>query len=310
MNLSLELTKKEELMWPTPIIAGALTIVLNDKDHLLLPSHSSISIEDGINKSIFIDKCIEPLVIDCRSTKTIELTIKEKADVSLLIHTQLANRLKINLKAGSKANIYLLGDATQKLEMLAEVGEKAHLKIFDIKTSKDMYESIINVHLIKPEAEVDYLALDVLSGNAHKSTALTIYHGAQMSRSSQCFRGIYGGSSFGNFLGKVVVEKQGAKSKATQLYRSVILSPKAKAHTKPQLEIYNYDISASHGASIGELDKNALFYLCSRGISLEQARALLLNGLINDVLEQMEPDFKKLLSSIVDASAQKVVESA
>lgn len=316
MNRLIEILdeKKEELMRPCTIIAGASTLVLNETNHLWLPALDlnphAITI-DNDKKSIHISKnCLLPLVIDCLA-KQVHITIEEGADVQVVFKTSLKNGTHLTLKDNSKATFYFIGQGPYEHNLVAQVKENAELKLFEIKTSVEQSINTIDVDLLSKDAEVSYWGLDVLCGLAQKSTALTIYHRAERTKSFQTFRGIYGGSSNGKFLGKVVVEKPASLSKASQLYRSVILGSKAKAHTMPQLEIYNHDISASHGASIGELDKNSLFYLCSRGLSLAEAKALLVRALVNDVLEQVcIKTIKTFLSPEVNDAVSRAIEDA
>lgn len=306
--------KDEDLMWPSTIIAGASTLVLNDESDFVLPSISlnpkAISIQAGIAKSIEIEAlCTEPLVIDCRAEQAIDIIIKEGADVQILLENSLSSQINIVLKDKAKACFYLLKGS--RLEMSVKVNESASFTLFDIKTSLEKSLHTIDIELAQKEAEVSYFGLDLLHGLAHKKTHLIINHRAEKTKSAQSFRGIYAGASEGSFLGKVVIEKNAGLSAASQLYRSVILSEKAKAHTMPQLEIYNYDIKASHGASIGELDCDILFYLCSRGLSLKDAKSLAIKGLINDILDQVKEEaFKRLISQIVERAALLSIEDA
>jgi Fe-S cluster assembly protein SufD len=84
------------------------------------------------------------------------------------------------------------------------------------------------------------------------------------------------------------VHKDAQKTDAKQTNRNLLLSDQAQIDTKPQLEIYADDVKCTHGATIGQLDENAVFYLRSRGISLESARALLLFAFTSEILERVK----------------------
>jgi Fe-S cluster assembly protein SufD len=92
----------------------------------------------------------------------------------------------------------------------------------------------------------------------------------------------------GTFNGKVVVRAGAVKTDAKQLNRSLLLSQTATAHTQPQLEIFADDVKCAHGATIGQLDDEALFFLRSRGIGIEEARRCLTMAFASDVLAEIK----------------------
>ena len=95
--------------------------------------------------------------------------------------------------------------------------------------------------------------------------------------SRQFYNGILDGESHGVFHGRIVVHKDAQKTDAKQTNRNLLLSDDAQIDTKPQLEIYADDVKCTHGATIGQIEENALFYLRSRGIDEVSARELLLS---------------------------------
>lgn len=105
--------------------------------------------------------------------------------------------------------------------------------------------------------------------------------------SLQTFKGIIGGQARSSFEGKIYVHQKAQKTQAYQMNRNLILSKHASAYCKPNLEIFADDVKASHGATIGQLDKEQLFYLTTRGISKDQAQRLLLQGFFQEVIEGM-----------------------
>ena len=89
------------------------------------------------------------------------------------------------------------------------------------------------------------------------------------------------------FNGKVVVDEKAIKTDAQQSSRNLLLSSTAEIDTKPELEIYNDDVKCAHGATVGQLDANALFYLRSRGLDASQARALLTYAFADHIVAQL-----------------------
>jgi Fe-S cluster assembly protein SufD len=120
--------------------------------------------------------------------------------------------------------------------------------------------------------------------------------------SNELYKGILDGNSTGVFNGKIFVRQIAQKTNAYQSNKNILLSDNASVNTKPQLEIFADDVKCSHGCTVGQLDKEALFYLKSRGISDHTAKALLLQGFALDILEKIKPSEIRLF---VDELVQK-----
>lgn len=137
--------------------------------------------------------------------------------------------------------------------------------------------------------------------NQHVATNTYIHHVKPHCYSDQLFKGILDGEATGAFNGKILVDKFAMKTLAYQRNNNILLSKKAKMNTKPQLEIYNDDVKCSHGATVGQIDENALFYLRSRGIGHEQARHLLMYAFANEVIDKIGLDpLKDRMNEMVD----------
>src|SRR5258708_11763259 len=107
--------------------------------------------------------------------------------------------------------------------------------------------------------------------------------------SRQFYNGILDGHSHGVFHGRIIVHKDAQKTDAKQTNRNTLLNDDAQIDTKPQLEIYADDVKCTHGATIGQIEENALFYLRSRGIDEVNARRLLLQAFAGECLDRMLP---------------------
>ena len=115
-----------------------------------------------------------------------------------------------------------------------------------------------------------------------------IRHNVPRCTSRELFKYVLNGSAEGAFSGRVVVKKDAQKTEAYQINRNICLTREAHMYSKPQLEIYADDVKCSHGATTGQLDEAALFYMQARGISAEEARMLLLLAFTSDVLVHIE----------------------
>lgn len=135
-----------------------------------------------------------------------------------------------------------------------------------------------------------------------------VHHNQPHCESYQNYKGIYKDRSHGVFNGKVFVDKIAQKTNAYQQNNNVLLSEGASIDTKPQLEIFADDVKCSHGCTVGQLNKDALFYLRARGISKKEAQALLLYAFANDAIENIDIEplkvkIEKLLAEKLDVSS-------
>jgi len=126
-------------------------------------------------------------------------------------------------------------------------------------------------------------------GHQHLDNYMHVEHASPHCSSRQFYNGILDGHAHGVFHGRIVVHKDAQKTDAKQTNRNLLLSDDAQIDTKPQLEIYADDVKCTHGATIGQIEENALFYLRSRGIDEISARKLLLQAFASECLERMRP---------------------
>jgi Fe-S cluster assembly protein SufD len=145
----------------------------------------------------------------------------------------------------------------------------------------------IEVALAGPEALTELHGLVFAKQTQHLDVRTVIDHQVPNTRSSEDYRGIADHRGRVVFNGKVIVSKDAQKTDARQSSRNLLLSPQAEIDTRPELEIYANDVKCAHGATVGQLDATALFYLQSRGIALEEARALLTHAFAAEVIERI-----------------------
>jgi Fe-S cluster assembly protein SufD len=138
------------------------------------------------------------------------------------------------------------------------------------------------------EATLDGLYL--ADGTQHIDHQTRIEHVAPNCGSREIYKGVMDGAAHGVFNGKVYVHPEAQKTDGKQTNNNLLLSDRAHADTKPQLEIFADDVKCTHGATVGRLDEVALFYLKSRGISAESARTLLTYAFAADVLQRIDDD--------------------
>jgi len=126
--------------------------------------------------------------------------------------------------------------------------------------------------------------------NQHVSNFTLINHNVPNCKSNQLFKSILFNQSTSAFNGKIFVAKDSQKTEAYQKNSNILLSPQAKAYSKPHLEIYADDVKCSHGSTTGRLDDEALFYMRSRGINFEEAKHLLMFAYGDEIIENIYPE--------------------
>jgi Fe-S cluster assembly protein SufD len=160
----------------------------------------------------------------------------------------------------------------------------------------------VNAVLDGTGAELLLNGLSVLAGRQHVDHHTTIEHARPHCESHELFNGIFADHARGVFTGRIIVRPGAQQTDSKQTNNNVLLSEAARADSQPQLEIYADDVKCTHGATIGPLDPNALFYLQTRGVDARDARQLLTYGFAADVVSRLEvPELRKRLNELVEA---------
>lgn len=149
-------------------------------------------------------------------------------------------------------------------------------------------------------ASCELYGLNISEGEQLIDNHTVIEHNAPYCESNQFYKGILADKSRGVFSGKVYVKRDAQKTNAYQSNKSLLLSDEARVDSKPQLEIYADDVKCSHGAAIGQLEDEALFYMQSRGIPEKTARFLLIKAFANDVSDKIyNEELKRIVNKII-----------
>lgn len=159
-----------------------------------------------------------------------------------------------------------------------------------------------NVHPILDGEPCECLVngLYVGNGTQHMDNHMRVEHAKPHGDSRQFYKGILGDKATGVFSGRIVVHEGAQKTDAKQSNMNLLLSDTAKVSTRPQLEIYADDVKCTHGATIGQLDDNALFYLRSRGLTPTAARNMLIYAFAGESLERMQLEpMREVLSGLL-----------
>jgi Fe-S cluster assembly protein SufD len=170
-----------------------------------------------------------------------------------------------------------------------------------ISTGGDISRNDFNTRFNNEGGECMLNGLFLTTGTQLFDIHSLIDHAKPHCNSHEHYKGILDDRSRGVFNGKVMVRKDAQKTNAFQENNNIILSDSALINTKPQLEIFADDVKCSHGATIGQLDAEALFYLKSRGISKEAARTILIHAFAGEVIKSIKiPEVKSYLEEILN----------
>lgn len=197
-----------------------------------------------------------------------ELSIEDDAHVH---YTQAACGIKENIWHFEALRASLKRDSTLKT---VNVTNGSATTRFD-------YQAI----LTGPNSEAVLNGVWMLSEKNEAHTHVLVDHQAPNCRSMQLFKGALNDASHSSFEGKIMVRQAAQKTEAFQLNNNLLLSDRATADSKPNLEIFADDVKASHGSTVGQLDKEQIFYMKTRGFSEEAAKNLLVYGFCEEVID-------------------------
>lgn len=170
----------------------------------------------------------------------------------------------------------------------ADLGQKSRFTSRSFALGGALARVDIRVGLNAEHAECILDGLYMTDGRQHSDHHTRIDHAQPYGTSREFYKGVLAGASRAVFNGKVIVHADAQHSDASQSNRNLLLSDKAEVDTKPQLEIYADDVKCSHGATVGQLDPEQIFYLRSRGVDDESARALLTFAFAEEVVDRVE----------------------
>ena len=169
----------------------------------------------------------------------------------------------------------------------AELGERAILRDCTLTTGARVTRQQGFVTFAGEHADARVSGAYLLKAKQHCDTRLVIDHGVANCTSRELFKCVIDDEARGIFQGKVVVRRGAQKTDGKQSSHALLLSPAAEFDTKPELEIFADDVVCGHGATVGELDEDQLFYLRARGISAARARAMLVEAFVGEIFDDV-----------------------
>ena len=196
------------------------------------------------------------------------------------------------------------------LHIEQEAGSQVKIVVINLEnpTAPDLeISNQIFIEQLGEGCQTEVYALAFLHGEEKVTTETHVLHAVGGGRSNQLVKFVLDDNARGRFIGDLKIAQDAQQTEAHQTNRNLLLSDTAEMRTQPQLEIYADDVKATHGASTGQLDESALFYMQQRGIDPKKARQLLVNAFMKEVLNKISDEtIKENLLNAIDS----VIEEA
>ena len=204
---------------------------------------------------------------------------------AILKNYKIDKSLNKNLK-------YSFNNINQKQNSISET--------FVFSAGSDYFKNEINCNLKGEYSSAFINGIFSLDDNKQHEIRTTINHLVENTKSYQLIKSVLGKNTKSAYQGRIYVDSKAQKTDGYQLSKAILLDETSEFNAKPELEIYADDVKCSHGSASGSLDDNSIFYLMSRGLNYKQAKGLLINGFLLDVIEKItDAEIKDLLKKMI-----------
>lgn len=295
-------------------------IAQTEKDSTV--AFNTLFAEDGfflyVPKGVVIEKPIQLINVmradvDLMANSRNLIIIEEGAQAKLLVcgHTMdasnfLCNRVtEVYLGENAQYDHYKLENTHENMvnigSLFVDQQANSHLIVNEVTLHNGLTRNNVTINLNGQHAETILCGMGIGDKTEHIDNHTFINHAKPNCKSKELYKYVLNDASKGAFAGKILVAKDAQKTEAMQTNKNICITKEARMQTKPQLEIYADDVRCSHGATVGQLDEEALFYLRSRGISAPEAKMLLMFAFVDDVIENINvPALKDNIRMLVE----------
>jgi Fe-S cluster assembly protein SufD len=198
----------------------------------------------------------------------------------------------VRLAAGAELTRTVLveeaAEAVHLAQLDATLGAGARFTGFALLLGGRTVRQEADIRLAGDNAHCRFDGAYIVAGNDEANIVTAIDHAAPGGQTRELIKGVAAGRGHGAFQGRIIVRKDAQQTDAQQLSRNLLIGRRAAIDTKPELEIEADDVKCSHGASVGDLDEAALFYLEARGIPPQEARHMLIDGFLREAVDGVE----------------------
>ncbi len=249
------------------------------------------------------EKAVHPRIV-IYAEKNSETTVFEEFRVVGTGSAFVNSVMNINMDSGANLEHIILDDYANDTYHIANIyanqKKDSNFISHNFSVGKKFARRDFNIELTETGANCDLNGLYFASNEEHIDHHTTIEHMKSNCTSNEHYKGILGGKAIGVFNGRIHVHPDAQKTDAIQNNQNLLLTDDAIIHTKPELEIYADDVKCTHGATVGQLDDKAMFYLRTRGIDEENARRLLMRAYVGEIIEKIsDKDIRNEMMNII-----------
>lgn len=238
--------------------------------------------------------------------------VEEGAELTLIQQTQTLGTRRVfhtvvdEVQVGARGTFFYYkiqndsGHSGSVWNSTLRQADESRVETFTLTMNGEIVRNNFRIEIAGAHCESHFHGLYLLEGNTLADNHTVVDHQKPHSFSNELYKGIIADRARGVFNGKIFVRPYAQKTNAYQSNRNILLSENAVIHTKPQLEIWADDVKCSHGCTTGQLDEQALFYLRSRGLAKDSAKALLLYAFAGETVETIShPALKQHVEKLV-----------
>lgn len=237
--------------------------------------------------------------VDMMVTRRLLVVLGRNASLKLLLcdhasdnHSYLTTQVtEVFAGEGARLDLYELEETGPKVSRVSELFMRqeadSSVNMMSITLNNGRSRNSFHADLAGSGSVLNLDGMAIAGGNQHVDNNTFVDHKAPDCQSSELFKYVLDGEAVGVFAGKVLVRPDSQRTVSQQTNRNICLTRSARMFTQPQLEIYADDVRCSHGATVGQLDDKALFYMRQRGIPEEEARTMLMTAFAGEVLDRV-----------------------
>lgn len=302
-------------------IAANRSVAVTAMNSMFVQDGGFVYIPDGVrsDEPIVLEFGFEPwgdmqlffsrlLVVAGHNSKA-DIVVRLRSDAT---HKMLVNHVgEVCLKDGARVTFVHSTDFGQEADVVVnnyvEHGRDAVCATTNVELRARMLRHNFTTNLTETGGDSTFYGLYMGAGTEHTDINVAVNHLAPYCRSEELVKGVAGGEAFGIFTGRIYVAPGAQKTEAYQTSRNLQLSPAPHMLAKPQLEIYADDVKCSHGATVGQMNDDAVYYMRQRGISEQDAHKLQMYGFVNDIVNHCVVDGEReRLTEAVRAKVERL----
>lgn len=261
----------------------------------------------GIDGGTHIDQPVYVTVSGGTTIDTCLIAVGKSASATIIFLVEGGDITRsISVEAGAEITLrdIVVANETTSLNSLMCMAEKSRAKIVTVECGIAQTQLVYCEQLVGVEAHTEHYGIFMAADGENKGVNVRVEHLVANCTSNVLIKGVAAGMGRGSFKGMVYVAKDAQHTEAYQQSRNIIIGGQARILASPQLEIYADDVRCSHGATVGQMNDDAIYYMQQRGLSDAEARGLQLTGFVNDITSRLGEGY--LADNVYAAASAKI----